>query len=72
MLLIENEKYFDDTIAFAKKIGFYEPPNDTGNGNHYLKNRLDYLNQYGGKNNDGTDKTRVDSGPSVRIREIRG
>ena len=43
MLLIENEKYFDDTIAFAKQIGFYEPTSETGNGNHYLKNRLDYL-----------------------------
>ena len=60
MLLIENEKYFHDTIAFAKQIGFYEPPpSRTGNGNHYLKNRLDYLNGYGGKNTDGTDKTRV-------------
>jgi len=43
MLLIENEKYFADTIAFAKQIGFYEPPGGAGNGNHYLKNRLDWV-----------------------------
>jgi hypothetical protein len=62
MLLIENEKYLDDTIAFAKQIGFYEPTpsgKNNGSGNHYLKNRLDYLNGYGGKNSDGTDRTRV-------------
>ena len=57
MLLIENEKYLDDTIAFAKQIGFYEPPpngKNNDNGSHYLKSRLDYLNGYGGKNSDGT------------------
>ncbi len=59
MLLIENKKYFDDTIAFAKEIGFYEPTDPMRDGNNYLKNRLDYLGKYGGTNEDGTDRTRV-------------
>lgn len=59
MLLIQNEKYFDETVAFAKQIGLYDPPPNSRNSNHYLRSRLDYLATYGGKNGDGTDKTRV-------------
>jgi hypothetical protein len=56
MLVIENQKYFDETVAFAKKVGLYED-NDTNNNR--LSSRLAYLESYGGKNNDGSDRMRV-------------
>ena len=54
MLVIQNQQYFDEVVAFAKKNDLYE-----GEHNASLKNRLDYLAGYGGKNKDGADKTRV-------------
>ena len=54
MLIIEDQKYFDEVVAFAKDAGLYE-----NEKNDSLKNRLDYLAKYGGKKSDGTDKTRV-------------
>ncbi len=54
MLVIENQPHFDEVVAHAKAIGLYE-----GEKNDSLKNRLDYLAHYAGKNNDGSDKTRV-------------
>jgi integrase/recombinase XerC len=54
MLVIQNQKYFDEVVAFAKKNDL-----DEGEQNASLKNRLDYLAGYVGKNNDGADKTRV-------------
>jgi hypothetical protein len=56
MLVIEpqDQKHFDEVVAYAKAIGLYE-----GEKNDTLKNRLDYLAKYGGKLADGSDKTRV-------------
>jgi hypothetical protein len=54
MLVIENQPFFDEVVAFAKKTNRYE--NDT---NASLKNRLDYLAGYAGKKADGSDKTRA-------------
>ena len=55
MLVIEHQAHFDETVAFAKGAGLYEANDNT----HTLKSRLDYLAHYGGKNADGSDKTRV-------------
>jgi len=49
MLTIEDQKYFDEVVAFAKKSKKYD-----GNDNSCLKSRLDYLERYG-----GDDRTRV-------------
>jgi Domain of unknown function (DUF4120) len=54
MLVIENKPFFDEVVAFAKRVDLYE-----GDSNASLKNRLDYLARYGGKKPDGTDKTRA-------------
>jgi hypothetical protein len=54
MLIIENSAHFDDVVAFAKKIDLYE-----GESNASLKSRLEYLKNYGGKNGDGSDRSRV-------------
>lgn len=56
MLVIENQTYFDEVVAFAKKNDLYETNRES---NVALKSRLDYLAAYGGKNDDGSDKTRV-------------
>jgi len=53
MLEIQDTEHFEAVVAHAKAIGLYEGENDT------LKNRLDYLAGYGGKREDGSDKTRV-------------
>jgi hypothetical protein len=44
MLVIENQPFFDEVVAFAKKTNQYE--NDS---NASLKNRLDYLAGYAGR-----------------------
>jgi hypothetical protein len=54
MLQIENQTYFEEVVAFAKRTNLYD-----SDGNASLKNRLDYLARYGGKKSDGTDRTRV-------------
>jgi hypothetical protein len=54
MLVIENQTFFDEVVAFAKKTNRYE-----GDSNASLKNRLDYLAGYAGKKADGSDKTRA-------------
>ena len=56
MLVIENQKHFDEVVTFAKTVGLYE---DSGNKNSALANRLAYLEKYGGKNEDGGDRMRV-------------
>lgn len=56
MLIIENQKHFDEVVAFAKKVGLYE---DDGTTNNALSNRLKYLDGYGGKDSDGNDRMRV-------------
>lgn len=56
MLIIEDQKYFDSVVAFAKKVGLYEESDET---NDTLTGRLKYLENYGGKNNDGSDRMRV-------------
>ena len=56
MLVIENQKHFDEVVSFAKTVGLYEDP---GNKNSALANRLAYLEKYGGKDEDGTDRVRV-------------
>jgi len=50
MLIIEDQEYFAMVEAFAKDAGLYDNQNTSS-----LKNRLDYLNSYGG---DG-DRMRV-------------
>ena len=55
MLVIEDLRHFEEVVAHAKAIGLYE----ANDNNQTLKNRLDYLAGYGGKTEDGTDKTRV-------------
>ena len=45
MLLIEDEKYLADVVAFAKSSGLYE-----GEANTLLKNQLAFLENYGGPN----------------------
>jgi Domain of unknown function (DUF4120) len=52
MLSIQDQKHFDDVVAFAKQVGLYERHDD--NGNSTLKSRLDYLEKYGGTDNDRT------------------
>jgi hypothetical protein len=47
MLIIQDQKHFDEVVAFAKKAGLYEPPAGNENTNAFLKNRLDYLEHYG-------------------------
>ena len=44
MLVIESQKYFDEVVDFAKKNDLYERVEFNG----ALKNRLDYLESYGG------------------------
>lgn len=56
MLVIEDQKYFDHVVEFAKKSGLYE---DDGKTNNALSSRLKYLENYGGKNCDGSDRMRV-------------
>ena len=56
MLVIENQKHFDEVVTFAKKVGLYE---DAGDQNQKLANRLAYLEKYWGKSDDGADRTRV-------------
>lgn len=45
MLVIQNQDYFDEVVAFAKKAGMYEGNDPDG---EYLKWRLDYLENFGG------------------------
>ena len=59
MLDVQDQKHFDDVVAFARQIGLYEPDGERRDHNQYLKNRLDYLAHYAGKTEDGTDKTRA-------------
>jgi hypothetical protein len=54
MLIIENQSYLEEVVAFAKKVHLYD-----SDSNASLKNRLDYLARYGGKKQDGSDKTRA-------------
>lgn len=56
MLIIQNKKHFDEVVAFAKKSGLYEDDDKTNNA---LSNRLKYLENYGGKDKDGSDRMRV-------------
>jgi hypothetical protein len=56
MLVIEDQKYFESVVEFSKKVGLYE---DDGTTNNALSNRLKYLENYGGKNSDGSDRMRV-------------
>ncbi|MBX3203583.1 MAG: DUF4120 family protein [Labilithrix sp.] len=56
MLVIEDQKHFDRVVEFAKKSGLYE---DDGKANYALSSRLKYLENYGGKNSDGSDRMRV-------------
>jgi hypothetical protein len=58
MLIIENQAHFDEVVAFAKKSGKYEPASGEET-NSYLKNRLDYLESYGGKDACGASRARV-------------
>lgn len=60
MLIIENQKHFDEVVAFAKKVGLYE---DDGKTNSALSTRLKYLETYGGKDADGNDRMRVRLAP---------
>lgn len=46
MLIIEDQSHFDMVVAFAKKIGKYEPGPE-GESAGYLKRQLDYLQNYG-------------------------
>jgi hypothetical protein len=58
MLIVENQAHFDEVVAFAKKSGKYAPlPGEDANS--YLKNRLDYLEGYGGKDASGESHLRV-------------
>jgi len=59
MIDVQDQKHFEDVVAFAKRVGLYEPTDDCRNQNQFLKNRLDYLATYGGKLEDGTGKTRA-------------
>jgi len=59
MLIIENQAHFDEVIAFAKKSGKYEPAAAEEARTSYLKNRLDYLESYGGKGAAGESRMRV-------------
>jgi hypothetical protein len=56
MLIVENQDHYDKVVAFAKEVGLYEDP---GNKTNTLANRLSYLENYGGKGEDGTDRMRV-------------
>ena len=56
MLVIENDAHFESVVAFAKNAGIYE---DDGTTNNALASRLRYLENYGGKDKDGTDRMRV-------------
>lgn len=56
MLVIEDQAYFDDVVAFAKTSGIYE---DNGKNDNALSSRLKYLENYGGKDGDGNDRMRV-------------
>jgi len=58
MLIIENQAHFEEVIAFAKRSGKYEPA-ASEESNSYLKNRLDYLENYGGKDAVGESRMRV-------------
>ena len=50
MLIIENQKHFDEVVAFAKTVGLYE---DDGKTSNALASKLKYLETYGGKDADG-------------------
>jgi hypothetical protein len=54
MLIIENYAHFHEVVAFAKKIDLYEEKK-----NNSLQARLEYLKNYGGKDGDGSDRSRV-------------
>lgn len=56
MLIIEDQSYFDEVVAFAKKSGLYE---DNGKNSNALASRLEYLDKYGGKDSEGNDRIRV-------------
>jgi hypothetical protein len=58
MLIVEDQAHLDEVIAFAKKSGKYQPA-EAEESNHYLKNRLDYLENYGGKDAQGESRMRV-------------
>lgn len=60
MIIIENQEHFDQVVAFAKEKGLYDDRKDT---NNMLSNRLRYLETYGGKDEDGTDRMRVRLAP---------
>jgi hypothetical protein len=82
MLVIEDQKYFDEVVAFAKARGLYEPK-DAGprDGAHYLRSTLDRLERFIRQSEDGELLTRVvlypDFAPrsfgfSVQRRDDRG
>ena len=54
MLIVENQRHYDETVAFAQGIGLYE-----GDGNHFLANRLKYLEEYGGANSESGTCQRI-------------
>lgn len=54
MLIIEDHAHFEQVVAFAKNNGLYD-----GDDNYVLASRLKYLETYGGKADDGTDRMRV-------------
>lgn len=56
MLIIEDQKHYDAVVDFAKQSGLYD---DDGKSNNALASRLQYLEKYGGKNDDGTDRMRT-------------
>jgi hypothetical protein len=58
MLIVEDQDHFASVVAFAQRIGLYEPV-QTEERTSSLKGRLDYLAGYGGKNEAGEDTSRV-------------
>lgn len=48
MLQIQNQAYYDEVVAFAKKAGLYEPPQGEDETKGYLLPKLEYLRTYGG------------------------
>lgn len=56
MLVVENQTHFETVVEFAKRVGLFA---DDGDNNNTLANRLKYLETYGGKNDDGSDRMRV-------------
>jgi hypothetical protein len=59
MLLVEDKDHFVAVVAFAQRIGLYDPVQAQGAPACSLKSRLDYLEGYGGKNEAGEDTSRV-------------